>query len=205
MKLSTAGAGALAVLLFAAGFATRCWTERASAELAPIARGADTLNASADSLDSAIAAGVPGDSAAVAEPERAAGVHLQHAESVGDSVPLLRARTDSALARAAAADTLANLAIAALATERAAQARQVDEMRAGAADLQRGLDSAKAVILRVTAQRNEMQRQRDKARRLLRDAIAVQDRKCGPGLGAGGGYAARGPDAGLFIGYVCRF
>jgi hypothetical protein len=204
MKLSTAAAAILCVGLFGAGFATRCWTERASAEIAPIARAADTLGTSSDSLDTAIDRARPADSAAVAEPERAAGVHLQHAESVGDSVTLLRALTDTALARAAAADTLARRAIAALADERAAQQRLADELRAGAAKLQEALDSAKVVIARRAVQLEAMRIQRDKARELLGQALAVQSRRCGPVAMVGAGYGIRGADAGGFVGYGCR-
>jgi hypothetical protein len=204
VRLSLAAAGILAALIFGAGFATRVWTERPVAGLAPIARAAESLHTSADSLDTSIDRARPADSAAVAEPERAAGVHLQHAESVGDSVTLLRRRTDSLMTAAADADTLARRAIAALADERAAQQRQADELRAGVAKLQEALDSAKAVIARRAVQLEAMRIQRDKARALLGQALAVQSRRCGPVAMVGAGYGIRGADAGGFVGYGCR-
>jgi outer membrane murein-binding lipoprotein Lpp len=200
----SAAAAIVAAVVFSAGVVAGRWTMRASAEIAPIARATDTLDVSIDSLDTSIDRARPADSAAVAEPERAAGVHLQHAESVGDSVTLLKARTDSLMRAAATSDSSASLAIAALADERAARDRQVDDLQRGAADLQRGLDSAKAVIVRRGIQLEAMRIQRDKARALLGRALAANGRKCGWGGGLGAGYAARGLDAGLFAGYVCR-
>jgi hypothetical protein len=202
MRISAAAAGILGALLFGAGYATRVWTSHAPG-LAPIARAADSLQTSAESLDISIDRARPADSAAVAEPERAGGVHLQHAESVGDSVPLLVARTDSLMRAAAASDSSANRAIAALVDERAARDRQADELRAGAAKLQEALDSAKAVIARHAVQLEAMRIQRDQALQLLRGAIAAQRDRCGMKVMAGGGYGVRGADAGLFVGYGC--
>lgn len=175
MKLSTPALIVIAALLFAGGYATRCWQDRPAAALTAIRDSAAVLDTAAASLDSTIVQHHAGDSAAVAEPQHAARVHQQHAESLGDSVALLQAETDDALRLVATSDTNASRAAAALATERAAEARQAGEYRAAIADKDRAIAAAQAQVFyyRDTALVN-MQGQRDKARRLLAEAIAIQ-------------------------------
>jgi len=203
VKLSTAAAALLALLLVGAGYGLRWWQDRPDASIV-VSR--DSLTVAAHDTDLSITRRRPGDSAAVAEPLHVAGVHLQHAVSLGDTVPSLQSVTDSALSRVAAADTLASRAIVALATERAAEQRQVSELRATVDAQQQALGAALAQVAyyRDTAV-VVLQGQRDAAQKLLDRALASGHRsRCGPGAGVGLAWATGGHGAGAFVGMTCQ-
>lgn len=184
MKLSTTATGILALLLLGAGYGLRTWQDRPTVAQRVIQHSADSLQTAGISLDSAIAARHAGDSALVAEPLQRQRVHLQHAESLGDSVAHLQVRTDAAIARAATSDSAREHAMAALGAERMAHQRTVDELRQAVTDGALALFNARGIIRQDSVDLVAMRGQRDKAQHLLDQALALKHGRCGVGPSA---------------------
>ncbi len=189
----------LVLLAFVAGV---LYDRQTAPSVKAIADSARTLDTTIRATDSLVA---HHDTATAAEPERRGRAHLETAVFVGDTVARLQLVTDSAIKRAAVSDSARQDAMDALFAERAADRREVNEVKAA-------LAAHDSVILVLRSQLSfyrdtalvQVTSERDRARQLLAESLkAPRSHRCGPSVTAGGGFGYRGATAGVFVGVGC--
>lgn len=200
---SVLGALLLAASLFVAGY---LFGQRGGPDVRAIQDSAAVLDTAAHHLDSSLSSRRGNDSVRVAEPLEHAHALDHRAIVLGDSAAHLQARTDSALSAFNEASAQVEDLRNDLNQERAGRKTQFDTLTAAKDSLTVAFHAALAQLAfyRDTASMG-LRLQRDAARDLLKEALQVRAKRCGFGLGAGPGYGVRGMDAGLYVGYVCRF